>query len=479
MPLIVQGILLPDRTTRRQGHIVWKTCLLVIAAGFILPGAMKGYAQQTPLLQVTENGRFFQTADGKPFFWLGDTGWLLFHKTTREQAIHYLDVRKKQGFNVIQVMVLHSAAAKNVYGHAALQNGDIARPAVATAPDNYWNHIAFIVQEAAKRGIYMALVPVWGSVVRQGKVSPAQAASYGRFLAERFGRYRNIVWINGGDIRGTDGMEVWQTLAKTIKMYDPDHLVTFHPRGRYSSSEWFHQESWLDFNMFQSGHRTYAQDTSRNDKNHYGEDNWKYVQNDYSLNPVKPTLDGEPSYENIPYGLHDSLNPRWSAPEIRRYAYWSVFAGGAGFTYGENAVMQFHTKGDADFNYGVNDNWTNTINAAGATQIHHLKTLLLGKPYFERVPAQEIIADNNYSKYDYIVAARGKAYAFVYTYTGRNFSIDASRLGFDVKNATWFNPVSGKKTKAIFQKRDLLLAFDPPGEPMNGNDRVLILEGGQ
>ena len=56
--------------------------------------------------------------------------------------------------------------------------------------------------------------------------------------------------------------------------------------------------------------------------------------NDYALKPTKPTLDGEPSYEHIPEGLHDSLNRRWNAADIRRYAYWSVFAGAAGFTYG-------------------------------------------------------------------------------------------------------------------------------------------------
>ena len=65
----------------------------------------------------------------------------------------------------------------------------------------------------------------------------------------------NIIWINGGDIPGTEGTEVWKKIAVTIKKYDNRHLTTFHPRGRYSSSEWFHNESWLDFNMIQSGHK--------------------------------------------------------------------------------------------------------------------------------------------------------------------------------------------------------------------------------
>jgi len=450
--------------------ITW-TCLLVL-------NAWSADAQQLPLLKVSDNHRFFQTADGKPFFWLGDTGWLLFHKTTREEAVRYLEVRKQQGFNVVQVMVLQGLMSRNAYGRYALHDGDVSKPVTNDAdPHSYWNHIEFVIQEAAKRGIYMALVPVWGSAVKGGKVTPAQAVAYAGFLVHRFGRYTNIIWVNGGDIRATDGMEVWQAIGNTLKRDDANHLVTFHPRGRYSSSEWFHQEPWLDFNMFQSGHRTYAQDTSRSDKYHYGEDNWKYVQADYQLQPVKPVLDGEPSYENIPYGLHDSLNPRWKAAEIRRYAYWSVFSGGAGFTYGENAVMQFHQKGDADYNYGVNDIWTNTIHAKGATQMHHLKELMLSKPYLERRPAPELIAGNQYSRYDYVAATKGNNYALAYTYTGRNFSIDITKLGFQIKDTRWLNPASGKRTNATFTKDSSVITFDPPGKPANGNDWVLILEG--
>jgi hypothetical protein len=60
-----------------------------------------------PVLKIAANHRYFM-ADGKPFFWLGDTGWLLFSKLNREEAEQYLDTRSKQGFNVIQVMVVHS-----------------------------------------------------------------------------------------------------------------------------------------------------------------------------------------------------------------------------------------------------------------------------------------------------------------------------------------------------------------------------------
>jgi hypothetical protein len=37
--------------------------------------------------------------------------------------------------------------------------------------------------------------------------------------------------------------------------------MTFHPAGRASSASFFHKEPWLDFDMYQSGHMDYAQDT--------------------------------------------------------------------------------------------------------------------------------------------------------------------------------------------------------------------------
>ncbi|MEP6747324.1 MAG: glycoside hydrolase family 140 protein [Bacteroidota bacterium] len=449
----------------------------IITIAVILFWAVAQSQTDLPLIKVSANQRYFETTDDKPFFWLGDTGWLLFVKCNNEEAVQYLETRKQQGFNVVQVMVLHALNDTNVYGDSALVNKNIAQPQMTDgAQNNYWNHIDFVIQEAAKRGIYMAMVPIWGGNVKAGKVTTQQAAAYAKFLAGRYSKYNNIIWMNGGDIPGSEKIEVWKTIGATLRQYDTRHLITFHPRGRTSSSVWFHKEAWLDFNMFQSGHKDYAQDTSSNETNHYGEDNWKFVKADYKLLPVKPTMDGEPSYENIPHGLHDSLQARWTAADVRRYAYWSVFAGGAGFTYGENAVMQFHTMGAARGSFGVNQNWKETIHSPAAEQMKYLKTLMLSKPYFGRMPAQEIITDNTKDKYNYILATKGKGYAMAYTFTGRNFTVDLDKVSFKVTKAEWFNPRSGA-TIAIDNVRESgAVEFNPPGEPADGNDWVLVLE---
>jgi hypothetical protein len=318
----------------------------------------------------------------------------------------------------------------------------------------------------------MALVPVWGGNIKH--VNQVQAKSYATFLANRYKNKSNIIWLNGGDIKGTDGLKEWLIIGNTIRSIDKNHLITFHPRGRNSSSTWFHNEKWMDFNMFQSGHRSYAQDTSANETLHYGEDNWKYAEEDYKLKPVKPTLDGEPSYEDIPYGLHKADEPYWQDYEIRRYAYWSVFAGGCGFTYGHNSVMQFYTPGDSGTSFFPKQKWQEGLQAPGAAQMQHLKKLLLSKSYFDRVPAQGLVIDNG-EKYDRVLATKGKNYAMFYVYNGREFGIDAKRLGFIPSKANWFSPKDGIK-KLIQEYRNTMATFNPPGEKENGNDWVLILE---
>lgn len=434
-------------------------------------------------LLISENHRYLTTGDGKPFFWLGDTGWLLFGRLNREEANTYLEDRKQKGFNVIQVMLLHTVPSRNIYLDSSIVNADVSKPLLTPGNDpkdsvayDYWDHVDYVVDLAAQKGLYMALVPVWGTNVKEKKVNEKQAKGYAEFLAKRYKDKWNIIWLNGGDIKGSDGMKVWNTIGETLRANDPNHLITFHPRGRTASSQWFHNATWNDFNMIQSGHRRYNQDTSKNEKLHYGEDNWKYIESDYKLQPTKPTIDGEPSYEDIPQGLHDPKEPRWNDADVRRYGYWSVFAGAFGYTYGHNSVMQMYKKTDLKPAYGPNDEWQVAINAPGAKQMQYLKDLMLSRSYFDRVPDQTLVAGTNGQKYDRILATRGEDYAMLYTYTGKPFSVNMGKIAGDQVKASWFDPRTGKISEIGKFENKGVKDFKAPGQPANGNDWVLILD---
>jgi hypothetical protein len=455
---------------------------LLLLTAFLFPGCTgQQEKQQLPVLKISGNKRFLMDEHGEPFFWLGDTGWLLFTKLERDEARVYLDNRQDKGYNVIQVMLLHTVGDVNIYGDSALVGMDVSAPLTTPGNDpedpvqyDYWDHVDFIIGQAAERGIYMALVPVWGSNVKQGAVNIRQAENYASWLAGRYGSRTNIIWMNGGDVFGSDSTAIWEMIGRTLDRPDTIHLITFHPRGRMQSSMWFHQAPWLDFNMFQSGHRRYDQDDT---ELNYGEDNWRYVRSDYDLVPVKPTIDGEPSYEGIPQGLHDTTQPYWNDDDVRRYAYWSVFSGSFGHTYGHNDVMQMHRPGDTVTDFGPRDYWFNSIDAPGAGQMIHLKNLILSKPFFERYPDQSLIAGEQGERYDYQAATRGENYALIYTWNGRNIKVNMQALGADKVKAAWYDPRTGKKTPLGSYNDPGITEFDPPGEPVNGNDWVLVLEG--
>lgn len=426
-------------------------------------------------LRVAPNQRFLCHADGEPFFWLGDTGWLLPERLDRDEAAYYLKRTAQDGFNVVQIQVINDIPAYNAYGSPSHPCGwDLS--AIDSIPGyGYWDHLDYIVDRAEKEGVYIGMVCIWGGMVKAGLMDEDQAETYGRFLADRYGSRPNIVWIIGGDIQGDVRPEVWERLAATIRSSDPSHLMTFHPRGRTTSARWFNSRPWLDFNMFQSGHRRYGQRMGNKDypiPDGTEEDSWMYVDSATRVLPLKPVLDGEPSYEDIPQGLHSPDEPRWTDKDVRRYAYWSVFAGSCGHTYGHNAIMQFVRPGidGAYFADGEAKPWWRALDDPGRRQMKHLKHLMLAFPYFDRIPDSLIVRDNG-TRYDRLLATRGADYLLVYNHTGRPMTLDLTRISGKEKALWWLNPSDGA-LHYIGTRPDGILSLDSPAP--SGADLVLI-----
>jgi hypothetical protein len=76
----------------------------LVTPAFAVMAAISVSAGPLPPLKVSENKRFLVTADGQPFFWLGDTAWELFHRLNREEAERYLKNRADLRFTVIQAV---------------------------------------------------------------------------------------------------------------------------------------------------------------------------------------------------------------------------------------------------------------------------------------------------------------------------------------------------------------------------------------
>lgn len=364
----------------------------------------------------------------------------------------------------------------NVYGQYSMTDGFDFSHIDKKGVYGYWDHMDYIIRTAESKGIYIGMVCIWGGLVRSGQMNVEEAKAYGTFLAERYKDNPNIVWIIGGDTRGDVKTEVWKTLARTIRSIDKNHLMTFHPFGRTMSATWFNDADWLDFNMFQSGHRRYGQTKGDGDNladSNVAEDNWRYVEASLAKNPLKPVLDAEPSYEGIPHGLHNPKECRWTADDVRRYAYWSVFAGSFGHTYGNNSIMQFYREGYAPA-YGAQETWQEALKDEGFNQMKYLKELMLRFPFFERIPDQSVIAGTNGERYDRAIATRGNDYLLVYNYSARPMQIDLTKISGEKKKAWWFNPQNGSMTYiGEFENKVADFQYDAPY--MRGEDRVLVV----
>ena len=221
---------------------------------------------ETRTLKVSENRRFLVDSDGKPFFYLGDTAWELFHRLTREEADHYLRNRAEKGFTVIQAVALaefDGVTAPNAYGHLPLVDNDPRRPAVQDGPENdYWDHVDYVVDRAEALGLFVGLLPTWRDKWNKKwgtgpeLFTPETAETYGRWIGSRYAA-KPIIWILGGDrpVENDQHREVIRSLARGIQAGDGGRgLITFHPTGGQSSSAAFHDDPWLAFNMRQNGH---------------------------------------------------------------------------------------------------------------------------------------------------------------------------------------------------------------------------------
>ena len=424
-------------------------------------------------VRVAESGRTLAHEDGRPFLYLGDTAWQLFHRLNREESDRYLRNRAEKGFSVIQAVALAELGGldvPNAYGDLPLMDRNLVKP-----NEPYFCHVDWVVQRAEELGLVVGLLPTWGSHWKQvGRTSPPvlcaeNAEAYGRFIGERY-RDRPVIWILGGDqnIESEGERATIEALAAGLKEGDGDtHLITYHPRGPGRSSDYFHDAPWLDFNMIQSSHGA------------HDHDNGLFVDRDYGLQPIKPTMDGEPRYEHIPVGFYfagANRHDRFDAYDVRQAAYWSILAGACGFTYGNNNVWQMWAPGHDPAIHACIP-WYEALDHPGAFQMGHVRKLFDRYPIDQLVPDSSLILDGPRTGGAKVRAARAEDRSFVIAYSprGERFTIDRSALNARRVRESWYDPRYGSQCHVHTGDNAGLQTYTPPTSG-RGNDWVLVLE---
>ncbi|GAB3539193.1 glycoside hydrolase family 140 protein [Pontibacter brevis] len=437
-------------------------------AAVLLLGIRPAEAQH---FRVSDNQRFLVKADGTPFFYLGDTAWELFHRLNREEADLYLKNRAEKGFTVIQAVVLaevNGLRDPNPYGDLPLHNENPTKPNEA-----YFQHVDYIVNKAEELGLTIGMLPTWGDKLYKHSwgVGPevfntSNARVFGEYMGRRY-KDKPIIWILGGDRnpRHEQDEAVWRAMAEGITTGAGNGeagkvLMTYHPQGGAGSSTWFHNDSWLDFNMYQTGHCRDAKV-------------YEHISRDYNLNNTKPTMDGEPIYEDHPVCFNAKELGYSEAHDVRRAAYQDLFAGAHGHTYGCHDIWQMYTPERNAIN-GPRRSWKEALDLPGASQMTHVRTLIESRPFLTRIPDQGLVREA-YAGSERIQATRGEDFAFIYSTAGKPIDVNMGLISGKHVNATWFDPRTGQSTFIGKFRNTGTKAFTPPGSGPD-NDWVLILD---
>ncbi len=452
----------------------WRLARATVGVAVLLgPFAIAGgvsVAAPAPRLAVSENHRFLVTGDGKPFFYLGDTAWELFHCLTREEADLYLRARAEQRFTVIQAVALaefDGLHSPNAYGHVPLVNDDPTRPV-----EEYFRHVDWVVRRANGLGLWIGMLPTWGDKwnKRWGKgpeiFTPENARAYGAWLANRY-RDSMLIWILGGDraIESDAHRAIINAMAAGLRDGDGGtHLITFHPMGGRHSAEFVHEEPWLDFNMIQSGHA---------EKNIA---NYEKIARDYARLPPKPCMDAEPCYEDHP--VRRKKEQGWFDDwDVRKLCYWALFAGAHGHTYGCHDIWAFYDPAKQRRFVDQRTPWQEALQLPGANQMRHARALMESRPFLTRIPDQSLIAGDSPGGADHLQATRDTngGYALVYSPSGKPFSIDLSKLSASRLRATWYDPRTGKTSPIGEFPNGGAKEFTPPSQGA-GCDWILAID---
>ena len=430
-----------------------------------------------PRLRVTADGRHLETVEGKPIFLLADTAWELFHRLKDEEAAQYLQKRAAQGFNVILAVALaeFDLSVPDAYGNAQLHDNDPTRPNEA-----YFARIDAVVKKAGELGMYVGFVPTWGDKWNQkwGKgpeiFTPENARTYGEWLGKRYAD-APLIWVLGADrpVETDAHRAIIRAMAEGLAKGDGgSHLMTFHPNGTHNSAEYWPDEKWLAFHVFQSGHAK-AKDKP----------NYEYNVKNRALTPVKPTMDGEPRYEDHPVrGIPDEGSIWYDAFDVRQAAWWDVLSGSCGHTYGDHNIWQMFSPAHEPI-FHARTPWQKALDHEGAKQMGYLRAFFEKMDWQKLEPREEFLTGEKGEGGARILAMTSAdgAFAVAYSPHGRPVTVDLRVLkAWQPQGAQlvgeWFNPRTGK-TQNVFvhSSGNAQATFKPRGGTGRGNDWVLKL----
>lgn len=404
------------------------------------------YAGDNPLyqhgsLRVAADGTYLEQADGTPFFWLADTCWNGALRSTTGDWDEYLAVRRAQGFTVIQIVMTQWRGC--VGGADGQPVFTVQEGRLQVIPSSF-KRLDDRIRRVNEHGMIAALVLLWALTDDDPgqTLSETDAALLGRYMRSRWDPFQVVYFLGGDGNYGEHPPGRWQRLGRAIFSEPRQRLATMHPCGVTWVVNMFHDEPWMDFHGYQSGHGD-REDELRWHLAGPPEPPWE-------LDPPKPLINLEPNYE-----AHPSYRDRhpFSAREVRRGVYWSLLgAPMAGVTYGHNWIWPWPVQPQVPDNHdfcGTVGPWRDAVRSPGAESMTVLRGIVDRLPWWRLRPAQELLAtqpgDEDLMRSVMAAATPDQQLALVYMPVGGTARL---RLAGQPR-AEWLDPRTGKSQPAV------------------------------
>lgn len=348
-------------------------------------------------LTVSNNQRTL-LREGNHFFYLADTCWSAFTSIREDDWIMYLEKRKSQGFNVLQINILPQwDRSRGVFDILPFNESDGIYD-FSQLKEEYFGRAKKMCEAAQERGFTLALVVLWSNYVsgtwastldKQRNVFPRSLLNtYFEKVIETFDEFSPMYFIAGDtDFPEQETIDTYLEAFDFFEKHSKETLKTVHIKGRLQEIPESIKER-LDLFLYQSGHNSSFLDMPYTLADHF-----------YHLDKKIPIINSEPCYEQM--GFARRVYGRFSQRDVRKAAWQSILSGAcAGITYGAHGIWSWHDT-SANFSEEIGEAfdvpmlWQEALQFPGANDYGFIKQLFELLDINTIIPANDLLIKGN------------------------------------------------------------------------------------
>lgn len=378
---------------------------------------------------VANDRRHLEHDDHTPFLWLADTWWYGF--TNRLSLAEFSDLaaqRAEQGFSVVQIVAGLYPETMPFTPEARSDSGWVWHEGF-TAPNSAWfDEADRRIQTLVEHDLVPCVVGSWGHYFRL--METQQIQRHWREMIARWAAYP-VVWclagepplpaqgdpavpgevldlekattattteeavviaLAGADRAVSEQLKQLNELARAIPDLEPfGRPITIHSVPGVQPWQYLEDEDLVDFWLLQTGHQgPLSLEPALN-----------AIHGALAHEPVKPIINGEPSYEGI-------AGSSWQ--DVQRFLFWThMLSGTAGHSYGAHGMWAFNTLDLPGLYSGLAPRWTDAAKLPGAQQLGLGRRLFLSLPWHTLESHSEWVSPHQHAENRLLPHAAGLA----------------------------------------------------------------------